>query len=307
MKLLHGFVAKHGLSCVITMGNFDGVHLGHQHLLSVCRQAARSYQCPSMVVTFEPLPREFFSADRAPARLTRLREKLCLLRRHGMDVTWVLPFNARLAGMDAEQFIEHSLRRTKARAVVVGEDFRFGKGRKGDVAMLTEAGKLYGFEVLPQPGQCLDGQRISSTAVRQALANGQLEQARRLLGRNYFMAGRVLEGNRLGRTLGYPTANLALGRRRSPLHGIFAVRVAVGDEPCHRPGVASLGSRPTVDGSGREWLEVHLFNFTGDLYGRHLQVEFCHFLRPEQRFDDLAALTAQMHRDAQQARRLLTA
>ncbi len=308
MKIYHGLQPRYPhAGCVVTIGNFDGVHLGHQHLLKVARDAARQRNSRALAMSFEPLPQEFFAPEKAPARLSRLREKLCLLRAYGMDDCWILPFRNALARMPAEQFIERCIHQTlHASAVVVGEDFRFGRGREGDIAMLAEAGKLYGFELLAQRGQCLQGQRISSTAIRQALAAGELGRAEQLLGHPYVMAGRVIHGKRLGRKLGFPTANIALGRMRSPLHGIYAVEVGIDDEPIHRPAVASLGTRPTVDGSGRTLLEVHLFDFEQVLYGRHLQVAFRYFLRPEERFDQLEALIEQMHIDARQARSLLS-
>ncbi len=307
MKVYHGLHPHYPHpGCVVTIGNFDGVHRGHQHLLQVTRETARQRGLSALVMTFEPLPMEFFRPEQAPARLSRLREKLCLLRNYGMDEVWVLPFRKALACMSAQAFIEQCLHQClHARAVVVGDDFRFGHGREGDIAMLAEAGKLYGFDLLAQPGQCKAGQRISSTAVRQALTEGRLADAEALLGHPYVMAGRVIHGNKLGRKLGFPTANIALGRMRSPLHGIYAVEVGIEGEDIHRPAVASLGTRPTVDGSGRTLLEVHLFDFNRPLYGRHLQVAFRHYLRPEKHFADVQALIEQMHIDARQAKDLL--
>ncbi len=307
MKLYRGLRPRYPHDgSVVTIGNFDGVHRGHQHLLQVCRSQARALGVRAVAMTFEPLPAEYFSPDRAPARLSRLREKLCLLRDYGMDDTWLLPFRRPLAQMKAWDFIRHCLvQGLRCSAVVVGEDFRFGQGREGDIALLAQAGKLYGFDLLAQPGQCLDGRRISSTAIREALAEGRLAEAEAMLGHPYVMSGRVIHGQRLGRKLGYPTANIALGRRRSPLQGIYAVRVGIDDEPVTRPAVASLGTRPTVTGNGLPLLEVHLFDFEQVLYGRHLQVAFHHFLRPEMKFSSMEALTEQMHADARQARSLL--
>ena len=259
---------------------------------------------PALVMCFEPTPREYFAPGQAPPRLTRFREKAELLACLEVDRFLCVPFNAQVADTPPDVFIDKLLvHGLGVRHLVVGDDFRFGRNREGDFALLAEAGRRLGFEVLSTPSYTVDCQRVSSTRIREALAVGDLVAAERLLGRRYSMSGRVIEGARLGRTLGYPTANLKLGRRVSPLDGIFAVRVnGVSEAPW--PAVASLGTRPTVDG-GEMLLEAHLFDFDGNLYGRHLNVEFVARLRDERRFDSLASLTEQMHVDAARAREIL--
>lgn len=287
--------------CAVTIGNFDGVHLGHQAVLRRLRERARALQVPSVVMLFEPQPLEYFRPDAAPPRLMRLREKLPALRAQGVDRVLCVRFDAGFAGLSAEAFMERVLRDLLgARVVLVGEDFRFGARRRGDIELLRAAGPGYGFEVETAPTFALDGERVSSTRIRTALAAGELETAARLLGRPYRICGRVGHGDKLGRELGVPTANIRLFRRRAPLHGIFAVELEGVD---HRalPGVASLGTRPTVGGTAL-LLEVHLFDFDRDIYGAQVAVEFRHRIRDERRFDSLDALRAQMRRDIEAAR-----
>ncbi len=300
---LHNLRAEHR-GCVVTIGNFDGVHLGHRATLERLREHARRIALPATVVTFEPTPREFLNPARAPGRLTRLREKLVLLGRERVERCVVLRFDSHLQHVRGRQFIEELLlRRLDARRIVVGHDFRFGYRREADVEMLRAAGPMHGFEVEVVEPLLLDGVRVSSAAVREALASGDLERAAHLLGRRYSMQGRVMAGNRLGHKLGYPTANMRLHRLVAPLGGIFAVRVhGVCERPM--PGVASLGTRPTVNGTER-LLEAHLFDFDGDLYHRHLEVEFVAKLREERKFASLEAMVMQMHEDARRAREVL--
>jgi len=257
-----------------------------------------------VVVTFEPTPREYFEGAAAPSRLTRLREKLEALESLGVDRLVVLRFDARMRGMGADEFVDRLLvKGLGVRHLVVGHDFRFARRREGTIETLRAAGTVHGFSV-EEVGQFLvDGERVSSSLVREALNRGDLERATRLLGRPYRMAGRVRLGKRLGRQLGYPTANLALHRKVVPLWGIFAVR-ASGAGLVDHPAVASLGTRPTVDGTD-PLLEVHLFDWDGDLYGRYLDVDFVARLRDEQKFASLDDLVAQMHRDAAAARAVL--
>ncbi len=299
----HNLRTRHR-GCAATIGNFDGLHRGHQAVIQGLLERAHGLGVPALVMCFEPTPREYFAPGQAPPRLTRFREKAELLACLEVDRFLCVPFDARTADTPPEVFVQQLLvDQLDLRHLVVGDDFRFGRNREGDFALLAEAGRRHGFDVVSTPSFTLDGERVSSTRVREALAAGDLAAAKRLLGRAYSMSGRVVEGKRLGRTLGYPTANLKLGRQVSPLHGIFAIRVlGVGDAPW--PGVASLGTRPTVDG-GEMLLEAHLFDFAGNLYGRHLTVEFVERLREERRFDSLAALTAQMHEDAAGARDIL--
>ena len=297
-----GITAPCEYPMALTIGNFDGVHLGHQAMLHALKLAAKPLGLPTGVVTFEPHPREFFARGEAPARLTTLREKLELLEDAGIDHAFVLRFRASLAKMPADQFISDFLvARLKVRWLLVGDDFRFGANRTGSFALLREAGTHFGFECFSLSSIMAAGLRVSSSAVRDALSSGQLELAAQLLGRHFFLSGRVAEGKRLGRSLGYPTANIRLQGRVPPLSGIFAVSVTgLADAPI--PGVASLGTRPTVSTDGSWILEVHLFDFDLDIYGRRIHVHFLHKLRDEARFDSLDALTRQIACDAQAAR-----
>jgi riboflavin kinase/FMN adenylyltransferase len=292
--------------CVATIGVYDGVHLGHQRIiLKVVEEAARR-GLPSLVFTFEPSPQEYFARSNPPARLTRLREKAAELERLGVAWMYCPRFDAGLGALEPEAFIAQLLvARLGIRHLVVGDDFRFARRRAGTLAHLQAAGVRCGFTVEQVGSVVVDGIRVSSTAVREALAAGEMERARRLLGRHYSMTGRVIRGSHLGRQLGMPTANVNLCRRQSPLSGIFAVRVA-GIGAGLMPGVASVGTRPTVDGT-RPLLEVHVFDFDADLYGRCIRVEFVARLRDELRFPDLQSLQRQMHLDADAARRLLEA
>lgn len=308
MELVRGLYnlrARHR-GCVATIGNFDGVHRGHQHMIAAVRAAAIRVGLPAAVITFEPTPREFFEGDAAPARLTRLREKLEALASYGVDRVLVLRFDRRVQAMGATEFVERLLvDGLGVRHMVVGHDFHFARRREGNLALLREAGKRHGFTV-EEVGRYMDeGERVSSSLVRDALGRGDLERARKLLGRPYRMAGRVRRGAQLGRTLGFPTANLALHRKVVPLWGVFAVRVS-GAGLADHPAVVSLGTRPTINGT-EPLLEVHVFDFDGDLYGRYLDVDFILRLRDERRFETIDALVAQMHRDAAAARAALGA
>jgi riboflavin kinase/FMN adenylyltransferase len=300
---LHNLRDRHRGS-VVTIGNYDGVHRGHQHMLAAVREHSRRLGLPATVVTFEPTPREYFEGDAAPSRLMRLREKVEALPLYGVDRAVVLRFDKRMQGMSAQEFVDRLLvQGLGTRHMVVGHDFHFARRREGTVTTLREAGELHGFQV-QEVGQFLvDGERVSSSLVREALGRGDLVHAEQLLGRPYRMAGRVRRGQQLGRKLGYPTANLALHRKVVPLWGIFAVRVS-GAGLVNHPAVVSLGTRPTINGTD-PLLEVHVFDFDGDLYGRYLDVDFVQRLRDEKRFESLDALVAQMHKDAAQARAVL--
>jgi riboflavin kinase/FMN adenylyltransferase len=311
MEFIHGLhnLRPEHRGCAVTIGNFDGVHLGHQAMLERLRAHAARLAVPATVLTFEPSPREYFDSTGAPARLSTLREKLALLARHGVDRCIVLRFDARLQQLGAAAFMDLLEQRLGARAVVVGHDFRFAHRGEADVTVLRVAGPARGFEIEVLDPVQVEGERVSSTLVRAALAAGGLEHAQRLLGRRYSMCGRVVAGDRLGRKLGFATANIRLGRKVSPLRGIFAVRVyGAGDGAGAHPrdAVASVGTRPTL-GEGLEWLlEIHIFDFGADLYGRRLEVQFVAFLRAERKFAALEAMVAQMQRDAAQARSLLS-
>jgi riboflavin kinase/FMN adenylyltransferase len=286
----------------LTIGNFDGVHRGHLAMLSRLREAAEDLRLPAAVLTFDPPPREFFARDAAPARLSTLRAKLVAFRTSGVERAHVARFDAALASLTPERFIEDVLvRRLGVRWVLVGDDFRFGKGRTGDVAVLREHAHTFSVEAMRTVA--VDGERASSTAVREALARGDLTRATALLGRPYAISGRVAHGEKRGRELGFPTANLPL-RRKPPLTGIFAVRVhGLGDSP--RNGVASLGVRPTIEPEGQPILEVFIFDFEDSIYGRRITVEFLTKLRDEEKHASLDALTDRIRADVAQARKLL--
>jgi riboflavin kinase / FMN adenylyltransferase len=289
---------------VVTIGNYDGVHRGHQHMLEALRAKARELGLPATVITFEPTPREFFEGPAAPARLMRLREKLEALESHGIDRVVVLRFDAAMRTMSAADFERLLLvEGLGVRHLVVGHDFHYARRREGNVASLRATGAVHGFAVEEIDQYLVGSDRVSSSLVREALGARDLDRAASLLGRPYRMTGRVRRGVQLGRTLGFPTANLALHRKVVPLWGIFAVRVTGGGLVDH-PAVVSLGTRPTVNGTD-PLLEVHLFDFDGDLYGQYLSVDFLKWLRAERKFDSLAALVAQMHVDAAQARTAL--
>jgi riboflavin kinase/FMN adenylyltransferase len=266
-------------------------------------EQAREDGLPSLVMCFEPTPLEFFCGDKAPARLSTFREKVEQLGAMGIDRFFCVRFDPELAEMSPEQFVRDLLvDGIGVRHLVVGDDFRFGRDRSGDFNTLEVAGRTHGFEVVDTPSYSVDGIRVSSTIVRESLATGDLGLAERRLGRPYSMSGRVVRGDQLGRQLGFPTANLRVGRHKPPLRGVYAVRIrGLGQV---RAGMASLGTRPTVDGTEMR-LEVHIFDFGEDIYGRHIQVEFARRLRTEKRFDSVELMTEQLHRDGRDARRVL--
>jgi riboflavin kinase/FMN adenylyltransferase len=305
MRITHGFRSL-GMPHAVTIGNFDGLHLGHQAMLARLLDVARTRGLPSCVLSFEPHPREFFAPEQAPARLSSLREKAECLQRVGIDRLHVFRFDRAFSALTAQAFIEQVLGRTlQARYVLVGDDFRYGAKRAGDFALLQQAGQSLGFDAEFLPTVEVAGERSSSTAVRQALAAGELEHAARLLGRPYSISGRVVHGDKLGRDIGFPTANIQLKHNRPPLQGIFAVEVCgLNGEPL--PGVASLGKRPTVKGADAvPVLEVHLFDFKAEIYGRRVRVDFLHKLRDEEKYPDLDSLVAQIRRDVDNAKHFL--
>lgn len=284
------------------IGNFDGVHLGHQALLALLTGKARALGLPAVVLTFEPHPREYFSPADAPARLASLREKLLLLDAAGVDRTYVCRFDARLAAQSAQSFIDDTLvRGLRVRHLFVGDDFCFGARRRGNFAMLQEAGERHGFGVESMPTLDVSGERVSSSAVRAALAEADLDHAARLLGRPYSIAGRVSHGDKIGRRLGFPTANIQMKHRRPALTGVYAVSVE-GLAADRIAGVANIGVRPTASADGRARLEVHLLDWTQECYGAHIRVHFLHRLRAERKFESLDALRAQIGLDTEQAR-----
>jgi len=291
--------------CVATIGNFDGVHQGHQALLKQVILRAKELELSSKVVTFEPQPAEFFLQDKTVARLTRFREKFYYLAAEEIDEVWVMRFNKALAMLTAAEFIENILcAQLHIKHLIIGEDFRFGQGRKGDVDLLKNKGQQLGFTVETMPSVMIAGERVSSTRVRKALANADHVLTEQLLGRPYCMLGRVVYGNQLGRVLGFPTANIYLHRRVTPIHGIYVVRLH-GIEKKGLPGVANVGIRPTIGGT-RILLEVHIFDFDKTIYGKYVRVEFCKKLREEERFENLDLLKAQMCLDTEQARDYFT-
>jgi riboflavin kinase/FMN adenylyltransferase len=293
-----------GNPVALTIGNFDGVHRGHQAMLARLIDAAEDLGLPSAVMTFEPHPREFFAPAGAPPRLSTLRAKLDLFRAYGVAITYVARFNARLASLTAGEFVTDVLENgVNAHWVLVGDDFRFGRGRQGDLALLRATAR--GFSVEAMRTVEVAGERASSTAERDALAQGDLARAAALLGRNYAISGHVGHGDKRGRGLGFPTANVAL-RRTPPLTGIFTVRVH-GLPGGPRTGVASVGVRPTVKTDGKPLLEVFMLDFDETIYGRRITVEFLHKLRDEARFPDVETLVRQMGRDVADAREYFAA
>ncbi len=290
--------------CVLTIGAFDGIHLGHQEMIRVLRERAAQHGLPAALLSFEPTPREFFAKGTPPARLTRFREKFEALERSGVDRFVCLRFDECMRSLGREEFVNEVLvKALGVRHIVVGHDFRFGRGNQGDVACLRALGAEAGFEVTEVPPFEIDGERVSSSGIREALAVGDIAKATKLLGRPYRMTGKVIHGEKLGRKLGFPTANLRTLRRATPLAGIFAIRVT-GAGLKEAPGVASLGTRPAVNGK-ELLLEAHVFDFEGDLYRQLLHVDFIAYLRAERWFADMDALTEQMNRDAAQARQIL--
>jgi riboflavin kinase / FMN adenylyltransferase len=306
MELVRGL---HNLSqrpegCVLTVGNYDGVHLGHQQMIGVLKQRAAELRSTATVLVFEPSSKEFIDPEGAPARLTRWREKYLALAPLGVDRLVTLRFDETMRAMTPECFVDLIVEGLGTRHIVVGDDFRYGCNAGGTIDSLRAAGEARGFGVEQIAPFVLDGVRVSSTAVRERLARSDFAGAQRLLGRPYRMLGRVVHGRELGRTLGFPTANLQLKRRRPPVTGVMAVRV-FGIARNALSAVASLGTRPTVNGTDM-LLEVYVFDFDEDLYGREIDVEFVAKLRDEVKFDSLDALIVQMKVDAAQARDVLS-
>ena len=303
MLVYRGFSHVSPGATVLTIGNFDGIHLGHRALLKRLTDAAKAENLLPTAITFEPHPREYFAPDSAPARLSTLREKLEMIADEGVEAAYVGHFNARFAALSAEDFIERILVGClRVKHLIIGDDFRFGAGRRGDFAMLRQSGERFGFAVDAMGCVMLDAERASSSAVRDALAAGRMEHAARLLGRSYSIDGRVVHGEKMGRQLGFATANIRIKHDRPPLTGVFAVEVhGLPDGPHH--GVANLGIRPSANQVARPLLEIHLFDFARDIYGAHLNVRFVHKIRDEARFPNLEALKAQIMRDADAARK----
>ena len=302
MRVFRGIPAWADVPIALTIGNFDGVHLGHRAMIARLKEVAYRQGLPVAVMTFEPQPQEFFAPDQAPARLTSLHEKLEILRDCGVDRVYVCRFDYAFAQFDADDFVSRILRDGLAvRWLLVGDDFRFGARRSGDFTLLKALGARSEFDVEAMTSVVAFGERVSSTAIRGRLQAGDLSGAQQLLGRPYSITGRVVDGDKLGAKIGYPTANVQLKRAKASLSGIFVVE-ADGLGPVPLPGVASLGVRPTVKERGRQTLEVHLLDFQGRIYGQRISVRFLKKLRDEQKFAGIDALVAQMDRDAEQAR-----
>ena len=305
MQLVRGIhnirLQDHG--CVLTIGNFDGVHLGHQQVIKALVSKAKALKCVAAVLVFEPQPQELFSPETAPARLCRLRDKYNLLAKLGVQRLICVNFTAKFASQSAEHFIEHLLvKKLGIKHLIVGDDFHFGKNRMGNFSMLCQAGQEYGFDVSDTSSYKMADCRISSTAIRQALEQDDLVSVKQMLGREYSIIGRVFHGDKRGRQLGFPTANVLLKRRVSPLSGVFAVMVQTNNGLFK--GVANIGARPTINGI-RQQLEVHIFDFDESLYGQCIEVIVKKKLRPVIKFDSLEALTAQIHQDSKQAKQAL--
>ena len=306
MEVIRGWrnVKPEHHGCVATIGNFDGVHLGHRALIRQLAGLGRERAVPTTLVTFEPQPQEFFAGENAPPRLTRLREKLCALGAMPLDRVALLRFDARLCALSPVEFVESFLvAGLGIRAIVAGDDFRFGYRGEGNSDLLIALGERHGFDVVRRETYCARGGRVSSSWIRDALANDELDIACDLLGRRYTVSGRVMRGDQRGRTIGFPTLNIALRRCRCALRGVYAVKVAgLGDRELD--AVANLGARPTVDGRGVV-LEAHVFDWSGDAYGRYVDVGFVAKIRDERKFDSLDALRARIVRDSARARQIL--
>jgi len=300
---IHNIQSEHH-GCVLTIGNFDGVHLGHKEVIKALVKQAKELNSIAAVMVFEPQPREFFSPETAPARLCRLRDKYTLLASLGVERLICVNFNNKFAKLLAEDFVQDLLvNKLGIKSLIVGDDFRFGQNRQGNYSMLLEAGKKFGFNVSDTASYKLSEQRISSTEIRIALENDELDKAEIMLGRPYSIIGRVFHGDKRGRQLGFPTANVKLKRRVSPVNGVYAVKVKVNKQ--EHFGVANIGSRPTVSGL-RQQLEVHIFDFNSELYGQIIEVVLLKKIRKEMNFDSLVALTEQITIYSAQARQFVS-
>lgn len=292
---------SHHHGCVATIGNYDGVHLGHQAVIRQLKRSAEVMNLPATVITFEPHPLEYFGSDRAPTRLTSFREKLEMLEQQGVDRVLCLRFQQSLADLSAEQFVKQILvNDLGVKRLIIGDDFKFGKGREGDFHTLEEFGKELDFDVIPTETHMLDGYRVSSSIIREKLSSSDFEEAQLLLGRYFSISGRVVHGAKRGRELGFPTANIDLNKRYVPLRGVFAVSIK-GASDTTQLGVANLGTRPVFD-EKKLLLETHIFDFNEMIYGKHIKVEFFKRLRDEKKFSSIDALVEQISADRNAAR-----
>lgn len=307
MQLIRGINQLQALTqgCVLSIGNFDGVHVGHRVVINKLAEKGKLLGLPVVLMVFEPQPLEFFLKDNAPSRLTRLREKILQVKPLPVDHFVIVSFNQRFANLDPEYFIQQILvEQLNVKYLVVGDDFHFGKARRGNFALLEEAGKYYQFKVIDTASYLVKGSRVSSTLIRDALSNGDLAKAASMLGRDYSVCGRVVHGEKLGRKIGFPTANVQMLRKNTPIEGVFAVTMTgIGDLPVN--GVANVGTRPTVNGGAKVLLETHLFNFDQDIYGKYVEVHFKHKIRSEMRFQSVDDLKRQIQLDTAQAKTLL--
>ncbi|WP_198246766.1 bifunctional riboflavin kinase/FAD synthetase [methane-oxidizing endosymbiont of Gigantopelta aegis] len=309
MRLIRGLAHLETLpaGCVLTIGNFDGLHIGHRMVIEKLAQKGRELNLPVVVMLFEPQPLEYFLKDNAPSRLMRLREKAIGLSNLPVDQLLVMKFNRHLANYEAEDFIQDVLiDKLRVKHLVVGDDFHFGKARRGNFSMLQQFGQQAGFAVEDTQSLIIDGHRVSSTLIRDALGEGDLETARRMLGCDYSVCGRVAHGDKRGRTLGFPTANIEMFRKNTPIEGVYAVTMSGIDDKTY-PGVANVGTRPTIEGGTRVILETHLFDFDQEIYGRYVEVHFKQKIRDEIRFSSLQQLKQQINYDVIQAKQILTA
>jgi riboflavin kinase/FMN adenylyltransferase len=306
MRLIRGLSHLEPLKngCVLTIGNFDGLHLGHLEVIKKLAERGRVLNLPVVVMTFEPQPLEYFLGENAPSRLMRLREKVIRFSKLPVDNLLIVRFNQYFADYDAEQFIESILvNKLNIKHLVVGDDFHFGKARRGTMLMLKEKGNLFGFNVEDTGSYQVNGLRVSSTLIRDALGEGNLALAEKLLGCSYSVCGRVAHGDKRGRTIGYPTANIQMFRKNTPINGVFAITMT-GIEGYEFKGVANVGSRPTVNGSSKIILEVHLFDFHREIYGLYVEVHFKQKIRDEMRFQSLDELKGQIVKDVAEAKKI---
>jgi riboflavin kinase / FMN adenylyltransferase len=309
MRLIRGIphLPVFKIGCVLTIGNFDGVHLGHQAVIEKLAGRGKALGLPVVIMVFEPQPLEYFLGDKAPPRLSRLREKIIQLAKLPVDDLVIVRFNKQLADYDAAQFIDDVLvQRLNVKHLVIGDDFRFGKDRKGDFALLKQKGEAWGFQVEDTGTFQVAEQRVSSTLIRNALATGELNKAATMLGYPYSVCGRIVHGDKRGRTIGYPTANILMVRKNSPISGVFAVTMT-GIDGLEIQGVANVGVRPTVDGGNNVVLETFLFDFNQDIYGRYVEVHFKQKIRAEQRFQTMEELIAQIEEDVVMAKKIFAA
>ncbi len=307
MQLIRGIkkLQSFASGCVLTIGNFDGVHKGHSVVINKLAEKGKLLGLPVVVMVFEPQPLEFFLKDNAPSRLTRLREKIIHFKHLPVDNLLIVNFNQRFANLDPAYFIQEILvQRLNVKYLVVGDDFHFGKARRGNFSLLQEAGEQYNFQVIDTASYSVKGSRVSSTLIRDALSNGDLATAESMLGRSYSVCGRVVHGEKLGRKIGFPTANIQMQRKNTPIQGVFAVTMTgIGEKPVY--GVANVGTKPTVKGQAKVLLETHLFDFDQDIYGKYVEVHFKHKIRNEMHFQSVDDLKRQIQLDTAQAKTLM--